>query len=316
MANSGRGDFRSLQRILLPLCVTFLVALLAAVPHFLSSPRWINLLILGYIYLTLATSWNIIGGYAGQINLGHAAFFGIGAYACALLFAAGLSIYAGILLGGVAAVLLSILTWPFFRLKHDYFAIGTLVLTEVASLVFFNFSIAGGASGFYLPVPQNNSLESEYYLAFCLAAAASVCSFAMARSNLGLSMCAVRDDEAASAVLGLNPFKYKVVALALSSFWAGAAGAFYARYMLFVQPMDVFGLIWSSLPLMMVIIGGSGSQFGPIIGATLYTLLAEFTTGLGRANSIFMGALLIATVLFAPGGLVGLLKLWWTRESD
>jgi len=265
-----------------------------------------NLLIVLFIFIILSQSWNLMGGYTGQINLGLAAFFGCGLLVTHFIWKAGIPIYFAVVAGGLSAVVLAgIIGLPTLRLKGAYFAIGTFALAEVCRIVVGNmFARMVKMPGSYA---IDYSLIPRYYLGLIVAIITIALVYFITHSKVGLAMVAVRDDEQAAQVTGVNTFKYKVYALLISSFLAGLAGGVYAFLRLsFHNITAVFSPIWTFEPLMAAVIGGAGTLMGPIIGSVFLVVLSEiFALTLGEAHLIIFGLLFILVVMYFPYGLVG-----------
>jgi branched-chain amino acid transport system permease protein len=276
-----------------------------------------NLLIMLFIFIILSQSWNLMGGYTGQINLGLAAFFGCGLLVTHYLWKAGVPIYFAVVAGGLSAVVLAgMIGLPTLRLKGAYFAIGTFALAEVCRILVGNmFARMVKMPGSYA---IDYSLIPRYYLGFIIATMTVAVVYFVTHSKVGLAMVAVRDDEQAAQVTGVNTFKYKVYALVISSFLAGLAGGVYAFLRLsFHNITAVFSPIWTFEPLMAAIIGGAGTLTGPMIGSVFLVVLSEiFALTLGEAHLIIFGLLFILVVLFMPRGLMGgvdMARTWMYR---
>jgi branched-chain amino acid transport system permease protein len=276
-----------------------------------------NLLIMLFIFIILSQSWNLIGGYTGQINLGLAAFFGCGLLVTHFTWKVEIPIYFAVVAGGLSAVVLAgIIGLPTLRLKGAYFAIGTFALAEVCRIVVGNiFHRMVKMPGSYA---IDYSLIPRYYFGLIIAMITIALVYFITHSKVGLAMVAVRDDEQAAQVTGVNTFKYKVYALLISSFLAGLAGGVYAFLRLsFHNITAVFSPIWTFEPLMAAIIGGAGTLMGPMIGSVFLVVLSEiFALTLGEAHLIIFGLLFILVVMFLPQGLMGgvdLMRAWIYR---
>ena len=221
-----------------------------------------------------------------------------------LLWISGLPFYLSLLAGGLSALILAaVIGLPALRLKGAYFAIGTLALAVIMLITVGN--IFPGVSflpGKYL---ASYSLTPRYYLSLALMVFTTVVIYLIVNSRLGLGMIAIREDEEAAAVTGINTFRYKVLALGVSAFLAGLAGGVYAYYQASYYYFTPFELIWAFEPLLIAFIGGTGTIIGPIIGAVCYVALREFfAITLGEASVIVFGGLFILVILFLPGGLI------------
>ena len=296
------------------------VVALAFVPTVVESDSIINLLILIFIYTMLASSWNILGGYTGQINLGHAAFFGLGTLATRLLYTQGFPLFPSLLAGGVVAVAFAMFIGiPAFRLRlrGDYFTIGTLALAQILYVTVGNVL----PKITYLPIEdiQNYQLDFRYYLILALALFTIGVAYVLVNSSLGLGMMAVKEDEDAAESLGVNAFSHKLLALAFSAFLGGLAGGAYAYYQTSYYFNYTFTPLWSLDPVTMAFVGGQGTIIGPIIGAMFFVVLKEWLVlNVGEYHLIVFGTLFILVVLFLPGGLVEVwerIKQVLTRRS-
>lgn len=272
-----------------------------------------NLLILLFVYIILSQSWNLLGGYTGQINLGFAAFFGCGVLMTHLLWKSGVPIYLAIVVGGLSAVVLAgVIGLPTLHLRGAYFAIGTIALAEALRIVMGNmFPSALSLPGTYA---TNFKILPRYYLGFVIAVLTILSIYWIVHSKFGLAMVCVRDDEEAAQVTGINTFKTKFIALLISAFLAGLAGGVYAFNRFYFHHISaVFEPLWTFEPLMAVVIGGSGTLIGPVIGSIFLVVLSEiFAQILGEAHLIIFGILLIPVVLYSPSGLVGWID--WLRK--
>jgi len=277
-----------------------------------------------FLYALMAQSWNILAGYCGQISLGHAVFFGIGAYSSGFLFAAyGLSPWIGIVIGILIAMAMALVIGiPTFRLRGHYFAIATLLIGESVQIVFQRWDFVGAASGVWLPIVRENALwnlqfhDSKipyYYIALAFLAIVTFAVWRLERSRMGFYFRAIREDPEAAASLGVNVTLYKSFAYMLSAAFMSVAGAFYAQYVLVVDPETVFPLALSILVVLMAVLGGAGTLWGPLIGAAVLVPLSEATriyfggTG-GTLDLIIYGALIVLICIFKPEGLIGLVR--------
>jgi len=289
-----------------------LVIILACLPMVIEKDSTINLLILIFLYIILASSWNILGGYTGQTSLGHAAFFGLGALATRLLWIGGFPILPGILAGGLLAVIFALLIGaPAFRLKGVYFAIGTLALAEILNVTVGNLfpEIAS------LPVDDlvAYQLTPRYYLFLGLAVVVVGATYILVNSRLGLGMMAVREEEDAAESLGVSALRHKLLALGVSAFFTGLAGGGFAYYHVSYYFQFPFSPGWSLDMLTMVYIGGQGTILGPVIGAVFFVALRQYLAlNLGEYHLIVFGVLFILVVLFLPGGIVSI----WKKIQD
>jgi branched-chain amino acid transport system permease protein len=302
------------------------IAVLLALPYWVSSV-WQNLLITTFYYAYLAQAWNILGGYAGQLSLGHAAFFSIGAYTSAILaIHLGISPWLGMFVGAFLAVLLSLgIGYLGFRfgLRGFYFVLLTVASAEICRLIALHLPILGGYTGLFInftPNPRQFQFQGKipyYFVSLGFVAAASLVVWLIQRSKLGAYLLAIRDDEDASEALGVDTFRYKMLAYAVSAALTAFGGTFYAYYQFYLQPNTVFNLNHSVDIMIRAIVGGTGTILGPVLGSFLLELLGEFSRtffagGVAGLNVAIYGVLLIVVVLFLPRGvypaIVGLVR--------
>lgn len=295
----------TVKKSIAPALIVLGIVVLALVPRMGVSESTLNLLILIFLYTILATSWNILGGYTGQVSLGHAAFFGLGTLAARTLYTGGRPIALALLVAGIVSTAFSMLVGvPAFRLRlrGDYFTIGTLALSQILYITIGNVL----PKITYLPMAdiQNYQILPRYYLILALALFAVGVAYALARSRIGLGLLAVRENEDAAESAGVNAFAHKLLALAVSAFLAGLAGGAYAYYQASYYFNYTFSPPWSLDPVTMTFIGGVGTIYGPILGAVFFVLLKELLVlRVGEYHLIIFGALFILVVLFLPGGI-------------
>jgi branched-chain amino acid transport system permease protein len=292
----------NLKRIVsIVLLVAFLIVLVL-LPLVIKKDNIINLLILVLLYMTLASSWNILGGYTGQTNLGQAAFFGIGSLTTRLLWIKGIPFIASFLAGGVVAVVLALVIGiPAFRLKGVYFAIGTLALAQILNITVGNML----PDMSYNPGLSNYQLAPRYYLFLALAVFIIGIAYFLVKSRWGLGMMAVREGEDAAESLGISALKHKLLALSISAFLTGLVGSAFAYYHVSYYLNMPFSPEWTFDPMMMAYIGGTGTIIGPIIGSIFFVGLQQLLVmNVGEWHLIIFGVLFILIVLFLPGGLV------------
>jgi branched-chain amino acid transport system permease protein len=282
------------------------IIVLAILPMVIKKDSTINLLILVLLYITIASSWNILGGYTGQTNLGHAAFFGIGSLTTRYLWIAGFPFVPSFLAGGLVAILLALMIGlPAFKLRGVYFAIGTLALAQILNITVSN--VLPEMS--YNPALADYQLAPRYYLFLGLAVVTIGSAYLLVNSRWGLWMMAVREGEDAAESLGISALKHKLLALGVSAFFAGLVGGAFAFYHVSYYYSMPFGPEWTFDPMMMAYIGGTGTIIGPIVGSIFFVVLKQLLVwNVGAYHLIIFGVLFILIVLFLPGGLVDLWK--------
>jgi branched-chain amino acid transport system permease protein len=298
------------------------LALMALLPLAVTANTVLNFLVVGLILALAAQGWNILGGLGGQMSFGHAAFFGTGAYASALLqTAAGLNAWAalagGIAAGALLALVVGVLV---FRagLRGSYFALVTLAVAEVLRILANASSATGGAAGLLLrldPRPENLQFASRahfYWLALAAVALALALTAWIVRSRFGAQLVALRENEDAARALGVDPLATKLKAIALSGAVTAAAGVLYLQYFLYIDAGIAFGPWISIEALLAPTIGGVGTVLGPVVGALalhgLSELAKSFSGGVPGIDLVVFGAVLILVVAFSPQGIVGLVR--------
>jgi branched-chain amino acid transport system permease protein len=271
----------------------------------------ITILITVIIYAILAHSLNIITGHAGQISLGHAAFFGIGAYTSAMLYAeAGLPFWIDVPLAAlVAGVVGALLGIPCLRVRDDFLAITTMGINFVVEAIFLYIPFFGGAmgiGGINLPSWFGREMtKPEYFLLILVIfVLLLLLDRRLGRSWVGLAWASIREDEQAAEAMGVDVVRFKVLAFILGSAIAGLAGGFYAHFLTFIMPQN-FGFGQSIVILSMVVFGGIGTRWGPLVGAIILGVLPEVSRHIMEYRTFVYGILLMAMMRFQPGGLLG-----------
>ncbi len=287
------------------------VAALAAAPAVLQlSPYVHNLVTLAFLMVAGALAWNWMGGFVGQVSFGHAAMFGVGGFVAArLVLDAALPAPLAWIAGGLAAGVFALGAHPTLRLRGPYFSIATIGLGEATRLVFTWWEgFTGGASGLSLPIDPGMK-HRLYWWGLGLAAAVAAASWLMRRSTLGLQLLAIKADVDAAADVGVSATFAQDLVFALSGAVVGATGGLWASYFSFIDPNDMFGFDRSIGFVLMSVIGGVGTVFGPALGAVVFVLLRQYL--LASYPQLYLGlygVLLVFIVLFEPLGLVGLLE--------
>lgn len=293
--------------MLLP-CLLFAVLLLLPVVHL--GPNLVRLLFGTAVWITCSVAWNLLGGFTGQVSFGFAVFYGLGAYTAALMINAGHSPYVAFLAAAGVAMLASLLVGlPTFRLRGPYFVIATIGVGETTRVVMNNVNITGGASG--LRVTELGAFRQldHYYTAIVLAALAVAVSALITHSKFGLALRAIKQDQDAAADLGVNPYTSKLWIHAIAAALTGMAGGVYARYHAFIYPGDVFAFQTSISILLMPVIGGIGTVWGPVLGGVIFGIVEEeLVVNFPNVHLLLYGSLLILIILFEPDGLMGLLR--------
>ncbi len=303
-----------------------LLALSAAalsLPLAVTNPYYLHTAVILMINAVLALSLNFILGYVGEKSLGHAAFFGIGGYTAAILaLNLGVPAWATLLAGGAVAGLFGLAVgFPTLRLRGPYFAIATLGFGAILQLVATNWtSLTKGPMG--LPgVPPlaffGYAFRNEqpyYYAALLLLAVAAYLTWRLAHSRIGRAFVAIHQNFDLAEAVGIDTFRFKLLAFVLGTVLAGIAGALYAHYTNFISPKALESYITLNV-VTMVIIGGEGTLIGPILGAALVTFLPEFLRVAENFRLVVFGLILLLTIIYAPSGIVGLARTAWQRRG-
>ena len=279
---------------------------MAAAP-WIASPSLIQFGISTLLLATLAQSWNIIGGYAGYASFGNSVFYGLGSYGTAIAMVQWhLPFGVGLALGAVLAVAFAVvLGLPVLRLRGHYFAICTLALAEVMMAIVSNVDIAGRNTGLVLPLLRGDALF--YEMAFGLLVLTTLAVLWIARSRFGYGLMSIRENEEAAAVLGVDTTLYKVLAFALSGFFAALAGGIHAYWITFLDPVSAFDIGLNVKMIIMAVFGGPGSILGPVVGAFLLSGISEvLSTEISNLAGLFFGVVIVIAVVFMPRGLADL----------
>ncbi|MBI2199024.1 MAG: branched-chain amino acid ABC transporter permease [Candidatus Rokubacteria bacterium] len=295
---------------------------LLAFPLVFTLPFPRHVMIMIFLYAMLAQAWNLLAGYCGQISLGHAVFFGTGAYTSSVLVKEfGLTPWIGMLAGALVAVALSqLIGYPVFRLRGHYFAIATIAVGEIVQTLMINWDWVGGARGLFVPIKRPDSFlnfqfheskQTYYYIALGFLLLALWITQRITRSRSGYYFRAIREDQDAAASLGIPVARYKQRAMALSAGLTALGGSFYAQYILFIDPESVLPLSLSILICLVAVLGGVGTLWGPVIGAAILVPLSEGTRiylgGTGKAIDLLVfGALIVLVSVIQPGGIMAL----------
>jgi branched-chain amino acid transport system permease protein len=310
-----------MKRLTIFLLIVFLILLI--LPKFLSS-YWLGIFIMIFFYAYLGQSWNILTGYTGVISLGHSLFVGIGAYMTFLLtLTLGLSPWMGMWIGGIAAGLIGLVVGFFgfrFGLKGVYFVLLTISFAEIGRLIILHLKVFGSFQGLFI-TPQFSFANFQfkentpyYYIALGYVIFSLIVVRLLERSKIGRYMVALREDEDAAESLGVNVFRYKMIAIFISAFMTSLAGAFYTNYLYYLHPGTMMSMGFSIEIILRPIIGGMGTVLGPVIGSFLITPLAELSrtyfakAGYEGLHLVIYGFLLVAVVLFFPRGVISYIK--------
>ena len=291
------------------------IAVLCVLPLVLSS-SWLLVMFLSFLWLVLTANYDVLDGFLGHINLGQGAFFGLGAYVAIIVLniptvqELGILTHVVITVSAlvVAALFAAVMALPLFRLKGLYFAIATLILIFLLQVFALNLTeLTGGSYGLYVPPRFFMTTLVGYYLALAVAIAAVAFNWYLSRSTLGLAFRCIKGDDDAASSIGLDPMKYKVIALVICSVPSAAAGVLFALNSGFIDPNIALGVERSLLPALMALLGGTGTVLGPVFGTAIIRLIETVFFHYLRLpvpSMLFFGVTLLAVALFIPEGLL------------
>lgn len=291
-----------------------LVVVLAIFPV-LGIPRdWLLYLFLFFVYLAMANMWNLLAGYSGLTFLGPAALVGLAGYTLVIVTWNDLPFYLGIIGGGmVAAAFAALIAIPTFRMRGIYFAIGTLVVPEVLRNVFYVWKpipgdFIGGGAGYMIKGIEGLSLTEFYWLALAIGIVSIFLMRVILRSKLGLGLAAIRDSDRAAASSGVNVFRSKLYAFVIAGFVTGAAGAIFYVYQGNIRPKNAFDIRWLMYSLLASVIGGIGTEEGPVVGTIIVVFLHFLLARYGELSPLIQGVILVVIMLLVPEGIVGFVR--------
>ena len=297
------------------------LAIAIAFPFVFPSSFMVNFGVMALFYAFIGQSWNISGGFAGQLSFGHVAFFGMGAYASTIVqlrlgWSPWLGLPASALAGAAVGGVIGVLS---FRagLKGSYFALITLAFAEVLRIVTNSVSFTGGGLGMLIPMKasaanfQFAERSGFYFLILLMAALSVALAEWLRRSRFGAQLAAIRENEDSAKALGINVFREKVKVMLLSGAIGGMGGCFFAQYFLYIDPLVVFGVDKSVEMLLVSMIGGAGTVYGPLVGALLLASISDITrvlTQIQGLSLVLYGGLLVVIIAYLPNGLIDLFK--------
>lgn len=293
------------------LAVIILVGLLPFWP--ITNQYIIHLAIIYFIFTMCSAGWNLLGGLAGQVSFGHSSFFGIGAYATAIMWVTwGINPIATLPFAGIIAVLFS-LVWgyPVLRLRGPYFAIATIGVGEATRIWMLNWDkVTGGSSGFTMPISESYTTKLPYfYISFVVFLLVILFVRWVMNSKFGMGLVSIKEDHEAAESLGINIHLYQNMALAASAFITGVAGGIYAFYLLYINPERVFAFDKSADFILMSLVGGIGTLFGPVIGGLVFVAMKEtIMASFPNAWLLLFGLIHIFVVTYEPKGIIGMME--------
>jgi branched-chain amino acid transport system permease protein len=299
------------------------IALVAFLP-FLDSAYALRLGTIACMYAVMTVSWTIVGGFAGYPSFATAAFFGLGAYAGGILVAKGMPMVLAMSMAGLLAFVVAFLMGTvLLRLKGHYFAVGSLAVVEVLrELANSSTDLTGGGMGLNIPRAFTGSVMATasyfYWVMWALLGVTFSAAWWIEKSKLGFGLACIRQNETAADMIGVNGTIYKSLAFALSAVFVAVAGAVYAAWMNYIEPPDVFDILYSVKPIVMALLGGLGSISGAVWGAVLFLGIEELLwRNLLEMHAAMLGALIVVVLLFLPNGLMSLSSRWrmWIKRT-
>jgi branched-chain amino acid transport system permease protein len=289
-----------------------LIAILAAL---VTLPLWgsdymINVFTLIMLYMALGQMWNLLGGYAGLVSLGQQSFIGIGGYSLAMIS----QVYkmpiplAFAVAAGISVIFALIISIPIFKMRNVYFTIGTWIVAECLALFFSTWAYVNYAQGYNITATYSISGATIYFVALAVGICSLAVVYLILRSRLGLALMAMRDNESAAEVRGVELYRTKLKCFLISASMTGVTGAALYLHQAFIQPANAFGVSWTVSMVFIVVIGGIGTIEGPVIGAVIFVLLRQWLYSFPGFSLVLLGVIAIVIIMVAPKGIMGLLR--------
>jgi len=310
------------MRARLPWLILVALALLLAALPLVANNYLLRLATTVCMYAVLAQSWNFIGGLAGYPSFATAAFFGAGAYTAAILQGYGAPMaVAWVCSGLVAMALAAVIGGAILHLRGHYFAIASLVVAEMLrEIVNAMPDFAGGGKGLNLPILRLAVTAEAQFFFYVMLALALICTasaIVVHHGKLGFGLRCIQQNEDAASILGINAYAYKTAAFVLSAGFVGLAGAIYAAWVHYIEPSDVFDVLIALKPMVMVLLGGLGTIFGPALGALILLAFEELVwRNLLTLHAAALGVIIVALILFMPNGIAALVREQLARRSS
>ncbi|SHI80445.1 branched-chain amino acid ABC transporter permease [Parasporobacterium paucivorans] len=291
--------------------VIFAVIVLALI----SMPLWgsrysLSVAVLVLLYLSLAQMWNLLSGYTGLTSLGQQAFIGIGGYAIAVTTQAyKMPLVAGFIVAGVVAVVFAlVISAPIFKMSGVYFTIGTWIIAEALYIFFVNWKFVNYGIGYPITAAYRIRPEVMYWISLVVGLGSIVIVVLVLRSRLGLGLMAIRDNAASAEVRGVRLYRSKLIIFLIAAIWVAITGCLLFMNQAYIIPSSAFSIDWTIAMVFMVIIGGSGTIEGPVIGAIVYIILRQYLYNFPGISNIILGVIAIIIILIAPKGIMGFIN--------
>lgn len=309
MNNTQIKESRKASPVIKPVIMAVIVLALLTLPLWGSSYA-LSVAILVLLYLSLAQMWNLLSGYTGLTSLGQQAFIGIGGYAIAVITQVyKLPLAAGFVATGVIAVVFAlIISAPIFKMSGVYFTIGTWIIAEAMYVFFVNWKFVNYGIGYPITAAYRIPIEVMYLMALIAGLGSVAIVVLILRSRLGLGLMAIRDNPVAAEVRGIKIYRSKLTIFLISAVWVGVTGCLLFMNQAYIIPSSAFSIDWTIAMVFMVIIGGSGTIEGPIIGAIVYIVLRQYLYNFPGISNVILGVIAIIIIIIAPKGIMGFIN--------
>jgi branched-chain amino acid transport system permease protein len=291
------------------------LALIAVLAVLVTLPLWggdymLNVFISILLYMALGQMWNLLGGYAGLVSLGQQSFIGIGGYALAMVsqvYKLPIPLAFGVA-AGISVIFALLISIPIFKMRNVYFTIGTWIVAECLALFFSTWAYVNYAQGYNITATYSMSATTIYFVALAVGVASLAVVYFILRSKLGLALMAMRDNESAAEVRGVELYRTKLKCFLISAAMTGVTGTALYLHQAFIQPSNAFGINWTVSMVFIVVIGGIGTIEGPVIGAVIFVLLRQWLYSFPGFSLVLLGIIAIVIIMVAPQGVMGLLR--------
>jgi branched-chain amino acid transport system permease protein len=290
------------------------IVLLAILPVTNAPRAWILYILLFFVYLAMSNMWNLVAGYSGMISLAQPAFIGLGGYALAIGTWVNVPWWAGLIGGAlVAGIFAFLISFAVFRLSGIYFAIGTLVVPEALRIVFYVWKpvgggFAGGGAGYTVRNIGGVGMTEIYWMALVIALVTMILMRFILRSNLGLALAAIRDNQRAAASFGINTFRIKMYPFVIGAVFTALAGGVFYVHQGYIEPLSSFNVKWTMIIILATVVGGLRTEGGPIIGTIIFVFLYLSLSRYAVYSIFIQGVILIVIMLLSPRGIAGIIS--------
>ncbi|MBQ9979987.1 MAG: branched-chain amino acid ABC transporter permease [Oscillospiraceae bacterium] len=307
---------RRTKNIIKLIVLIVVLAVLVVIPIGGGRIRMTSVLILVFLYMAIAQMWNLLAGYSGLVSLGAQAFVGLGGYSLAMLSQVyGLPLWTGFVAGAVISVIFAlIISMPIFKMKGVYFTVGTWIVAECLLVLFSIWKFVNYSAGYNISATYKLTPAAIYYVALAICVGAIVVVVLLLRSKFGLSLMAMRDNEAAAEIRGVKLYRTKLICFLIASAITGIAGAGLYLNIAYITPPSAFNISWTVAMCFIVVIGGIGTVEGPIIGAIIYVILNQLLYSFPGFSMLIMGVIAIIIIILAPKGIMGVVNRFFNVD--